>query len=559
MNDKRPLVWKLLFFGVLVGYCLFYAPFGVNETDGGFLSGLAWQILSGKVLYQDIVYVRTPLPVWLRTLELQLLPEHFAILGERWIFYGKIALYSALSAVVLIKDSRRWQLATLGFVVSAHCYPAMAWHTVDGILFAVLAMFFAFKKANIYGAVAGICLFCSLLCKQSFYPLLPLFVFFFFWEEDRRWKRMFVFLGAFLFCLALFFMYLDQNKIVSDFFQMTSGAASGGQALQHGVLDYFRITPELALPSLLLLSPVAWWFWKGKNRRLAQIAWSLWLFALVASYVLVTWLRQEHTVPFAQSRIMFWVAGMWCLLPMFFPGASKFREFQINRQIPTDPSTGLWPMKIARATRLHIVFLGISWCAAVSWGYNLPILFATPWVLAGMEVTRMLEQGSRPFRFLKYSGFMMLFATLIAFRIGYEFVYRDGRRSNMTEEMGATFPKLSGIYSDRETAELYQDLKALVGRYGPNFKVLPAFPQANFLTNTKPPLPLDWVVNRETNNNNTLVFKDLKEKHPIIFIQKAFKEKLKTDPELEVTRWIFDHGEIIVETPNFWVLTNYEQ
>jgi hypothetical protein len=559
MNDKQTLVWKILFLGIVVGYCLFYAPYGVNETDGGFLTGLAWQVLQGKMLYQDMVYVRPPLPVWLRALEIKLLPEHFAVLGERWIFYGKIALYSALSAVILVADARRWQLATLGFVVSAHCYPAMAWHTVDGILFAVLALFFTFKKSITYLVFAGICLFCSLLCKQSFYPLLPLFVLFLFFEPEQRWKRMIVLVGACLLCFVLFYLYLDQNKILTGFIQMTSGAASGGQALQHGILDYFRITPELALPSLLLLSPVAWWFWKGKNRRLAQVAWSLWLFALVATYVLVTWLRQEHTVPFAQSRIMFWVAGMWCLRPLFFLGASKFRGFQMNSQIPTDPSAGFLPLKIARANRLHLVLLGISWCAAVSWGYNLPILFATPWVWAGMEVTRMLEQGSRPFRFLKYSGFMMLFATLFAFRIGYEFVYRDGRRSDMTEAMGEIFPRLSGIYSDRETAELYQDLKALSGRYGPNFTILPAFPQANFLTNTKAPLPLDWVVNRETNNNNALVFMDLKEKNPIIFIQKAFQEKLKTDPELEVTRWLLDHGQIIEETPHFWVLTNYKQ
>jgi hypothetical protein len=173
-------------------------------------------------------------------------------------------------------------------------------------------------------------------------------------------------------------------------------------------------------------------------------------------------------------------------------------------------------------------------------------------------VTRMLEQGSRPSRILRYSGFMMLFVTLFAFRVGYEFVYRDGRRSAMTEAMGEIFPRLSGIYSDPETAELYKDLKVLAARYGPNFKTMPAFPQANFLTNTRPVLPLDWVVNRETNNDNQLVFKDLKEKHPIVFIQKAFQEKWKTDAELEVTRWLFEHGEIIAETPGFWVLTNYE-
>ena len=557
MQDKQSLVWKCLFFGVVVGYCLYYAPFGVNETDGGFLTGLAWQVLQGKLLYQDVIYVRPPLPVWLRALEIQLLPEHFAVLGERWIFYGKIALYSALSAVILAEKPRRWQLATLGFVVSAHGYPAMAWHTVDGILFAVLALFFVFKRSNIFGMLAGICLFCSLLCKQSFYPLLPLFALLLFLETEQRWKQMAWFFGGFLLCLVLFFSYLNQHHILANFLQMTSGAASGGQALQHGFLDYVRITPELALPSLLLLSPVAWWFWKGKNQRRAQFAWYIWLLALVASYAAVTWLRQEHTVPFAQSRVMFWVAGLWCLLPLFFSGLSKKYGSQTPDQTSSMLNPGIRQVKFTRSTRFHWALLGISWCASVSWGYNLPILFAIPWVWAGMEVTRVLEQGSNPHRFIKSGGFIMLLALLLAFRISYEFVYRDGSRSNMTEAMGPIFPQLSGIYSDPETAGLYKDLKVLSGRYGPQIKILPAFPQANFLTHTRPPLPLDWVVNRETNGHNQGVFNDLKEKSPVIFIQKAFQEKLKTDPELEVTRWLFEHGQIIDETPNFWVITNY--
>ncbi|MFN0034898.1 MAG: hypothetical protein ACKVUS_07525, partial [Saprospiraceae bacterium] len=313
--------YQFLFFALVGGYCLCYAPFGLNETDGGFLSGLAWQVLNGKVLYQDIVYVRPPLPVWLRALELQCLPEHFAVLGERWIFYTKVALYSWLGAAVLAPRSvggeRRWQLAVLGFVVSAHSYPPMAWHTVDGILFAVVAAYFAVNRSSLpwrgaggevaWAGIAGGFFFGALLCKQSFYPLLPLFAVFLFFGKENRWRKMAWFFGAFALCSALFFHYLNQKNILSNFLQMTGGAASGGQAFQHGVLDYFRITPALALPSLVLLAPVVWWFWKGKNAKLALGAWLLWLFALVASYAAITWWHQEHTAPIAQSRMMFWV------------------------------------------------------------------------------------------------------------------------------------------------------------------------------------------------------------------------------------------------------------
>ena len=59
---EEPL-FKWLFFSLLAAYCLCYAPYGVNETDGGFVTGLAWQTLQGKTLYGDVVYVRPPLPV----------------------------------------------------------------------------------------------------------------------------------------------------------------------------------------------------------------------------------------------------------------------------------------------------------------------------------------------------------------------------------------------------------------------------------------------------------------------------------------------------------------
>jgi len=554
LNYNRTLVWKLLFFAIVASYCLYYAPFGVNETDGGFLTGLAWQVLNGKMLYHDIVYVRPPLPVWLRALELQILPEHFAVLGERWIFYAKVGLYSWLGAAVLAKGERRWQLAVLGFVVSAHCYPPMAWHTVDGILFAVLAAFFMVptqeqtlenpKKSggsNFFTLVlAGFCLFCALLCKQSFYPLLPIFVLFMFLEKEGRWKRIGWFFGGFALCFVLFFNYLYQYNLLGNFLQMTSGASSGSQALQHGVFDYFRITPELALPSILLLLPVAWWFWKGKNPAFALTAWSLWLFALVASFAAITWLRQNHTAPIAQSRAMFWVALGYC----FWLASSDFKR---NRLI----------ISSFIVHRFSFLLLGISWCASVSWGYNLPMLFATPWVWAGMEVTRILEAANKPIRFSKPYRFVMLIGLLLTFRIAHEFVYRDGRRSEMNESMGAIFPQLSGIYSDRETADLYRDLKRLAAQYGPNIKTLPAFPQANYLTKTLPPFPLDWVVNRETNGDNTLIVKNLQEKKPIIFIQKSFREKMESDLELEVTRLLFQRDKVVEETPHFWVVKNY--
>ncbi len=527
-------LWGRLFIGLILGYCLFYAPFGTNETDGGFLTGLAWQVLNGKVLYQDIIYVRPPLPVWLRALEIHWLPDHLAIIGERYIFYAKVGLYTWLGSALLSKEKQQWMLATFGFVVSVHCYPPMAWHTVDGILFAVLAAYLFFKSGDgFFGkmmtVLAGVSLFAALLCKQSFYPLILIFgigIFAF------QWKKGLVFFSGFFLATALFFKYLYQNNLVDGFVKMTSGSTAGGQAFQHGIMDYCSITPELALPSLGLVAAVWWMHRSPRWSKWSLIVWGAWLLALVASFAAITWLRQEHTAPFAQSRALFLVAVALM--------SSRLWHTNGRQAIAEKPIVVIAPM-----------LLGITWCAAISWGYSLPMLFATPWIWAAMEVSdRLTTQPGRHHNFYRIA---ILLALLLAFRLGYEFVYRDGTRRTMTENMGAIFPKLSGIYSDPESAARYQDLKRLAEKYGPNFMVLPAFPQANYLTGTTPPLPLDWVVNRETNGDNTLVISCLEQSNPIIFFEKNYIEKLESDAELAVTRVFFEKGTVVEETPFFIV------
>lgn len=521
--------WVFLLVTTVLGYGFFYAPFGVNETDGGFLTGLAWQILQGKILYQDIVYVRPPLPVWLRSWELQCLPETWAILGERWIFYLKLALYSSVGAAILAPANRRWMLATLGFVVSAHCYPAMAWHTVDGILMATLAAYGATRQSVKYGALGGIFLLLALLCKQSFYPLLPIFGLFMCVEKPFNGPKWLGFWGAFAGASGLFLGYLYQQNTLTAFFQMTSGASSGGQAIQHGLLDYARITPELALPSLCLLLPVGLFLARGKYEPWARYAWYIWLIALPLSYAALAGWRQVHTVPFAQSRAFFWVAAL-------------FFGWQWWKNTAYKP----------HALR-GLLLLGIAWSASVSWGYNLPILFATPWIWAGMEISLRLEPPGKV-RFLEKNGSFLLFLLLIlSFRVGFEFVYRDGRRSAMNAEMGAVFPALSGIYSTSESASLYRDFWNLQEKYGTNFTVLPAFPQANFLTKTTAVLPLDWVVNRETNGDNQAVLAAFTAQKPIFFVQKSVLTKLKEDPELSACRQMIAAGQLLEESPFFQV------
>lgn len=525
--------WTIACIAVPLGYCFFYAPYGINETDGGFLTGLAWQLLEGKVLYSDVVYVRPPLPVWLRALELQWLPGHWAVIGERWIFFIKVAIYSWCAAAILSTGMQRRVLAVLSFVVSVHCYPPAAWHTVDGILFSVLGIFCLSGSAEqrhqapgwlrISGGAAGI--FAALLCKQSFYPMAAVFAgLLLLWNAGNRPDFARAVRGAgVLFAFGLIFAtYLHHAGLLENYLLLTGGAASGSQAFQHGVIDYFRIKPALAAPAALLVALALWSVSKKKNDRWALTAWLACLLLLAGSYVADIHHRQAFTIPFAQSRFLFWVALAFFLVPL---------------------APRLLPLSL----------LAVSWCASVSWGYNLPILFSTPWVFAALEISRRLWQRAWPEKRLEI-GYVVALAVLLAvFRYGYEFVYRDGKRADMDRDLGQIFPALTGIYSTPEKSLLYADLKNLAARY-PVFKTLPAFPQAGFLTGTKPPLPLDWVVRRETNGNDAPLWAAMQKNRPVLLVEKNAEAKIASDPELVFVRAVLEKATILEETAYFKVM-----
>lgn len=524
---KSSRLWPLLFFTIVAAYCLLYAHFGINETDSGFLTGLAWQVLSGKTLYADIVYVRPPLPVWLRTLELALLPEYLAVLGERWIFYLKVAAYSWLGAAVLTRGADRWQLAAFAFVLSVHCYPPAAWHTVDGLLFGALAIWCRSAVPGRWGGFfSGLFLVAVLLCKQSFYPMALL------WLVPMGGSVLAGTAGVALGAGGIL-AYLFSKNLLEPFLAMTTSATSSGQALQHGVFDYFRIQPVLAGLTVVLLAPAGWLWWKKKHTRAAFWLWALWLTALAGSYAWTIAERQEFTAPFAQTRLLFWVAAGYCL-------------WQWQRETQTS--------KLKTQNSNLLLTLALCWCASVSWGYNLPVLFAVPWAYAALEISRRLFGAVFPQKSSTGWSIVALVALLALFRWGYEWVYRDGPRAAMTEHLGGIFPKLSGIYSSPETAALYRDLADLTRRYGPDVKTLPAFPQANFLTGTRPPLPLDWVVEREMGTGRAKVEAEVAHTPIIFLMEKTFAGQLQNDPEMGLANSIFKSGSVVEETPFFWVL-----
>lgn len=170
-----------------------------------------------------------------------------------------------------------------------------------------------------------------------------------------------------------------------------------------------------------------------------------------------------------------------------------------------------------------------------------------------MEWTSVLKPRSsenQTFQLKTVTAFALL---LLVFGYAQQFIYRDGKRNEMTKPMGAIFHQLSGIYSDNETFNRYMELKTLASGY-PNFKTIPAFLPANYLTRTKPPLAIDWLIDEEINEAKPLIVNSFIQAEPILFLEKVYLPGLYSARHLTLVQALIQDAKKIEETPNFIVL-----
>jgi hypothetical protein len=553
------MIWRcrIVFFLTVILYIWAYSPYGINETDAGFLTGLAWQTINGKILYHDLIYVRPPMSVWMRSLELHLLPENWSVLGERWIFYLKIAIYTLLGANVLCRGVRMWQLACFSFVINVHCYPAAAWHTVDGVFLGVVGVWFFQKSLGkpdpqdvLLSILGSLSILAAMLCKQSFYPLLLVPFMYAGLEgfKQKNWISILVLLVS----AQFFFFYLLVNHTLANYWSWTNNATSASDAMQTGIFDYFSIHPVKVICFAFMFNFIGYFKHQKMSNKTEKRILLVFLAGFPLGYLFFVLKNQAFTLPFAESRMLFWLA----LAALFQP---FFQVFDIHNLQWSNIKTAYKKMSLPLLSLTLI-----TWCSALSWGYNLPIFFVVPGVFGMMQMLKNMDLHFNPFaKFLKFRkqtefiAFLYFLLLVFVFNRAYQFIYRDGNRAEMTQHLGEIFPKLNGIYTDQNTADKYCELHELYQKYGGNIQVLPAFPNAKFLMNEKPILNLDWVIKVETGGNNH-VLDVLEHKKTFVLFEKSYENEIDENESLDLTKEVLRKRTMIEETIHFKIYANEE-
>ena len=464
-------------------------PYGFEDTDTGYIFGSSWNIYNGQIPHRDFIYTRPAIPAFFHTLFL-FVSETYAYILDRGFFYVQIFLYSFLGAKLLCEKftitskSTLYFIAILGAVISIHNYPPMAWNTVDGVFFSMIGIYLLLQnKVTVLQLFIGsLCITLGMFSKQSFY-FVPLFVFIYFLVL-KEWRRLLYFSIFGVVSALLYFTFKYSNDSLRPFIAQTFQRTSTSALIDAGVKAYYLALKFNIIYLIGML--IAVWIASKFIRN-------IYIYALINSIIAVL-----ISVFYIEN------SGSWSAVPYIF---------QLILVIAFLYS--VYKFKGDKNYLLLMLLLALSWSASISNGYRTPIHFSLPLVFA---LYVMFFKPAEKQITTKLAS-LVLGLYLVTFYIGYQTIYRDSNRKELTYSMGDIFPQLQFIKSDKETYNKYAELKQLAILH-PNFTVIPSVTHAHYLTKTINPIGTDWPLDVEINNEAKQLVQQLAAKNAYVFLEK---------------------------------------
>jgi hypothetical protein len=482
MNSSSRLSIGFFVFAALpILFFILFGFHGMDAADRGFIPALAYRIMSGEVIYHDFFYVRPPLSPYLHTFEMALFPESMEMVAYRFFFYVFMwmPIYWSIRSLERFFDMGKlgvspWLLGAIGYVFSVHNFFAAPWHTLDGIFFSALGLYCITRGTKVLPIILGIfCLGLSALAKQPFgvVPMagIALVAFLYGWK-----KAVIGSLGALGLAVAGFAIIEVWLTPGYDFVREMMGQTMGVSSLNEMRWGGYQLYVRPAAAALGM--GLAAWLTLKYGFKLTRLGWPMAVLVLLGFVVLgtgIVYVTVQHGA-FIQPKQGFY-HGL-----VFLGGAIAGISF-LKRDRP--------------GNAVLLVMTVAAWASGISWGYAIPVLYCFPAIFAIAYFLSNVAGFDAP----KWYWSSILGIALIAVGSLNMYVYHDGLRPAITHDLGTVFPKLSCIYAGDEQYAHHVELKSLHARYGDNFTVLPSMPLANYLTNTRPPIQVDWAHDAEIN------------------------------------------------------------
>ena len=138
-------------------YLVFISVYSVNQFDLGYQLSMIIRIKSGQVIYKDFDYIRPFFSIifWDSILKLIPISSDFLILISR--------VFTIVESFIICHIIQRLFFENSGIqtnifllICFLHTFPIMPWHTIDGIFFSVLSLFFYKKKWHLSALILSL-------------------------------------------------------------------------------------------------------------------------------------------------------------------------------------------------------------------------------------------------------------------------------------------------------------------------------------------------------------------------------------------------------------------
>lgn len=305
------------------------------------------------------------------------LPENYQVIFERFLFYIFIWLYSFFAAHAIdhffdLDQMKldKYLMGSIAFIFSAHNFPPMPFHTLDGLICAGAGVFFLTRRDGYMSIFAGISfMFLSALAKQSFY-LMPVFGLLFI-TIVYGWKKGALSLLYFAILFLLFIGVLYQNHLLNDFIVQVTGQTKIRDFIDAALLKYVNISPLFPLITAILFIILM----KTARLRGVDINYGWATVILVSLIVLFNTLHYIYVVD-KSALYPLWDYPQLLFIISLFVGIKDFEMKNKNMSV-------------------LLLLLTVSWSASISFGYPSPLLFAAPLLFGIMYITQHYFHFSR--------------------------------------------------------------------------------------------------------------------------------------------------------------------
>lgn len=443
-----------------------YGAFGFNPTDDGFVLAYARRILEGQVPHRDFIAIHLAGSGYLHAPFVAFGGEHTYLISRLfvWIQLAFVA-WAWTELCARFADARpplgvQVMIALISLTLSAHYFPDMAWHTIDGLFLISAGLWLRVANPGRVRFLGDVLLGAAILCKQNFVFCVPLIVLL----CERRQRA-----AAVAAVLALPGAYALGVIVSGGASDAWAQLTTQSDLATPGFYKYlwepaFSGGAVVGLLAILLLRdrPGA----KQLDDATADLA------GLAIVLLMIAWGSNAMTQGRYLGSPAFGLFGLACGMALGLASLSS-------------SGRGSW--------RAAVIVVAVGWCTALSIGYNTPALAVGLAVTMALQVWLPGPESPRNFRSAAavLIGLVGVWSLWAFDQARMRFVYLGRPASELTWPLDGVLPGGAGIRTDRNTYLVLRDLRAITGGGG-RYAILPDFAGWWPAANDTNALPVDW-------------------------------------------------------------------